>query len=88
MDYEPTLIIRDIEQNFQYVISYAKSWRAKQKVFEMKFGTYEASCDNLPRMLEAIVHRNPGSAFDTYSVLSMSGGQAFCCELSSALVHV
>ena len=24
MDYEPALIIRDIEQNFQYVISYAK----------------------------------------------------------------
>ena len=25
MDYEPALIIRDIEQNFQYVISYAKA---------------------------------------------------------------
>ena len=43
MDYEPALIIRDIEQNFQYVISYAKAWRAKQKVFEMRFVTYEAS---------------------------------------------
>ena len=31
MDYESALIIRDIEQNFQYVISYAKAWRAKQK---------------------------------------------------------
>jgi len=31
MDYEPALIIRDIEQNFQYVIIYAKAWRAKQK---------------------------------------------------------
>ena len=59
MDYEPALIIRDIEQNFQYVISYAKTWWAKQKVFEMRFGTYEASYDNLPRMLEATVHRNP-----------------------------
>ena len=88
MDYESALIIRDIEQNFQYVISYAKAWRAKQKVFEMVFGTYEASYDNLPRMLEAIVQRNPGSAFDTYSVPSLSGGQAFCCELSSALEHV
>ena len=84
MDYEPALIIRDIEQNFQYVISYAKAWRAKQKVFEMRFGTYEASYDNLPRMLEAIVQRNPGSAFDTYSVPSLSGGpsillRAFFC---------
>ena len=47
MDYEHALIIRDIEQNFQYVISYANTWRAKQKVFEMRFGTYEASYDNL-----------------------------------------
>ena len=31
MDYEPALIIRDIEQNFQYMINYAKAWRAKQK---------------------------------------------------------
>ena len=66
------------------MISYAKAWRAKQKVFEMRFGTYEASYDNLPRMLEAIVNRNPGSAFDTYSVPSLSGGpsillRAFFC---------
>ena len=84
IDYEPALIIRDIEQNFQYVISYAKAWRAKQKVFEMWFGTYEASYDNLPRMLEAIVHRNPESVFDTYNVPSLSGGpsillRAFFC---------
>ena len=43
INYEPALIIRDIKQNFQYVISYAKVWRAKQKVFEMRFVTYEAS---------------------------------------------
>ena len=70
------------------MISYAKAWRAKQKVFEMRFDTYKASYDNLPRMLEGIVHRNLGSAFDTYSVPSLSGGQAFCCEVFSALVHV
>ena len=55
-----------------------------KKVFEMRFGTYEASYDNLPRMLEAIVQRNPESAFDTYSVPSLSGGpsillRAFFC---------
>ena len=53
------------------MISYAKAWRAKQKVFEMRFGTYEASYDNLHRMLEAIVQRNPVSAFDTYSIPSL-----------------
>ena len=35
IDYEPKLIIRDIDDRFQYKISYAKAWRAKQKVFEM-----------------------------------------------------
>ena len=73
MDYKPALIIRDIEQNFHYVISYAKAWRAKQKVFEMRFGTYEASYDKQPRMLEAIVHRNPESAYDTYRDESGNG---------------
>ena len=55
IDYDPKLIIRDIDDRFQYKISYAKTWRAKQKVFEMRFGTYEASYDNLPHMLSAIV---------------------------------
>ena len=69
IDYERKLIIWDIDDRFQYKISYAKVWRAKQKVFEMRFGTceagtYEASYDNLPHMLSAIVQRNPGSAAD------------------------
>ena len=36
IDYEPKLIMRDIDDRFQYKISYAKAWRAKQKVFEMR----------------------------------------------------
>ena len=37
------MIVRHIEQTYQYTISYLKAWRAKQRVFEMRFGTYEAS---------------------------------------------
>jgi len=85
IDYEPKLIIND---HFQYKISYAKAWRAKQKMFEMRFGTYEASYDNLPHMLSAIVQRNPGSATDTYIVRVYVGDLGFCFVLSSALVHV
>ena len=70
IDYEPKLIIWDIDDRFQYKISYAKVWRAKQKVFEMTFCTYETSYDNLPHMLSAIVQRNPGSAANTYIVPS------------------
>ena len=73
LDYEPKLIVRHIEQKYQYTISYVKAWRAKQKVFEMRFGTYEASYDNLPRMLSHVVQRNPGSAYDIFLVPSSQG---------------
>src|SRR6185312_15621678 len=54
LNYEPKMIVRHIEQTYQYTISYLKAWRAKQRVFEMRFGTYEASYDNLPRMLSQV----------------------------------
>ena len=62
--YEPKSIIRAIEETFKYTISYSKAYRAKRKVMEMRFGTYEASYDNLPRLLSAICHRNTGSYYD------------------------
>ena len=43
-----------------------KAWRAKQKVFEMRFGTYETSYDNLPSMLSQVTARNTGSFFRAY----------------------
>ena len=76
MDYEPRLIIRHIEQTFHYTISYVKAWRAKQKVFEMRFGTYEASYDNLPRMLSQVAARNSGSFYDTSLIPTMTRGQS------------
>ena len=74
LSYEPKMIIRHIERTFKYTISYAKAWRAKQKVFEMRFGMYEASYHNLPRILCKIVERNPGSHFDVRHFLSLIGG--------------
>nr|ABA98528.1 transposon protein, putative, Mutator sub-class [Oryza sativa Japonica Group] len=50
--------------NLTYEPSYAKAWRAKQKIIEMRFGTYEASYDNLPRLLGVIEERNPGSSYE------------------------
>src|SRR6266540_5611225 len=52
--YKPKMIIKHIERTYKYTISYDKACRAKQKVFEMRFGTYEASYDNLPHMLAKI----------------------------------
>ena len=70
------IIVRYIEQTYQYTISYLKAWRAKQKVFEMWFGTYETSYDNLPRMLSQITARNPRSFYDTYLVPAVTRGQS------------
>ena len=84
LNYELKMIVRHIEQAYQYTISYLKACRAKQRVFEMRFGTYEASYDNLPRMLSQVAARNPGSFYDTYLLPAVTRGQrimqrAFFC---------
>jgi hypothetical protein len=62
--FEPKSIILAIEEKFRYHISYGKAYMAKNKVMEMRWGTYEASYDNLPRWLNTIVALNPGSYYD------------------------
>ena len=54
LNYKPWSIIRAIEEQYQYTISYNKACRAKSKAIEMRFGTYEASYDNLPCLLQTI----------------------------------
>ena len=72
--FEPKMIIKHIERTYHYSISYIKAWRAKQKVFEMRFGSYEASFDNVPRMLCKVLERNPGSYFDVLHYQNSTGG--------------
>ncbi len=74
MHLEPKMIIRHIELKYHFTISYAKAWRAKQRAFEMRFGTYEASYDNLPHLLQAIMQRNPGGAYSLKAIPHPSGG--------------
>ena len=69
------MIVRHIEQTYQYTISYLKAWRAKQRVFEIRFSTYKVSYDNLPRMLSQVAARNPRSFYDTYLVPAATRGQ-------------
>jgi hypothetical protein len=71
---EPGSIIRQIEE-YKYTISYNKAWRAKRKAIEMRFGSYKASYDNLPHLLQTIVRRNPGTYYniDKYPLLSKPG---------------
>jgi hypothetical protein len=76
-DFEPKSIILAIEEKFRYHISYGKTYMAKKKVMEMRWGTYESSYDNLPRLLNTIVALNPGSYYDikAYDHVSRSGEQ-------------
>jgi hypothetical protein len=50
---------------------------AKKKVMEMRWGTYEAFYDNLPRLLNKISTLNHGSYYDikTYNLVSRPGKQ-------------
>ena len=68
--FEPKSIIRHIENKFKYTISYAKAWRAKQKIIEMRYGTFEASYDNLPRLLATIAQRNNNTYYDLHTFTS------------------
>ena len=44
-----------------YPISYSKVRRAKQKVIESMYGTYEEAYNLVPRMLHQIDEANPGT---------------------------
>ena len=84
MHLEPKMIIRRIQHKYHFNISYATAWRAKQRVFERRFGTCEASYDNLPRMLQIIAQRNPDSSYSFKEIPNHSGGRtilqrAFFC---------
>jgi hypothetical protein len=53
--FEPKSIIRHIQEKYKYTILYGKTWSAKQKVLEMRFGTFEDAYDNISRLLAAFV---------------------------------
>jgi hypothetical protein len=67
LSFEPKSIIRHIQEKYNYTISYGKAWSAKQKVLEMRFGTFEVAYDNISRLLAVICQRNPESYYDLKS---------------------
>ncbi|KAL6853428.1 hypothetical protein ACP4OV_019457 [Aristida adscensionis] len=66
-----TYIVQAMQRQFKYRISYAKAWRAKQKAMERRFGSFEASYTNMPRVLDALKDRNP----DTYTAFKDTPSQ-------------
>jgi hypothetical protein len=75
--FEAKSIILAIAEKFRYHISYAKAYMANKKLMEMRWGTYEASYDSLPRLLNTIAALSPGSYYDikAYNYLSRPGKQ-------------
>jgi hypothetical protein len=72
--YEANMITRHSQRTYQYTISYTKAWRAKQKVFKMRFSTYEDSYGNMSCILCKILERNPRSYFDVLHFPNPMGG--------------
>jgi hypothetical protein len=72
---EPKSIICAIEEKFRYRISYDKAYRVKKKVMEMRWGTHEASYNNLPALLNTIAVLNRETYFDikTYPLVARLG---------------
>jgi hypothetical protein len=64
MSFEPKSIIRHIQEKYKYTISYGKTWSTKQKELEMRFGTFEAAYDNIPRLLAVLCQKNPESYYN------------------------
>ena len=60
-DMECSFIQRSVRRQFKYDITYQKAWRAKQIALENRWGSYEASYCNLPRVLDILKERNPGT---------------------------
>jgi hypothetical protein len=80
LSFEPKSIITYIKEKYMYTISYGKAWSAKQKVLEMRFGTFETAYDNISRLLAIICQRNPGSYYDKVR-------PSYCSGSFSAWVH-
>ena len=54
-------LMEDAANQVGYPVSYSKVRRAKQKVIERMFGTYEEAYNFVPRMLQQIQTSNPGT---------------------------
>lgn len=91
LNYEPKLIVRHIyraESISTLSATYVRAWRAKQKVFEMRFGTYEASYDNLPVCCLMLCREIQEAPIISSWYQDRKEHQAFFSEPSSVLVHV
>jgi hypothetical protein len=46
---------------YNYLISYGKAWRVKQRALEIRFGTFVDSYNSVVRLLNTLQARNPGT---------------------------
>ncbi|CAH9105782.1 unnamed protein product [Cuscuta epithymum] len=58
----------DIYEKFKIRVGYKKAWCGRLIALECKFGNWEASYNELPKLLEAIRYSNPGSVVHLQSL--------------------
>ncbi|KAL0546608.1 hypothetical protein IC582_016520 [Cucumis melo] len=61
--YKPRDIIEDMRQDYGINMSYEKTWRARENVYERVRGSHEESYNLLSRYGEALKFTNPGTIF-------------------------
>jgi hypothetical protein len=49
-----------------YRVNYSKAWRAKQHAIELLWGDWKEAYNQLPRILSAMKHYNPGLRWYPY----------------------
>ena len=57
-------IIDKVKVRFNYIISYGKAWRAKQRALEDRFGSFRDAYDCVVPLLHTLQARNPGTYVD------------------------
>ncbi|CAH9131054.1 unnamed protein product [Cuscuta epithymum] len=69
-DYKIKLIILDIYEKFQIYVSYKKAWYGRLIALERRFGNWETSYNQFPKLFQAITYANPGSLVQIQSQLT------------------
>lgn len=60
MSFSPKMLMSEVTNLVGYLVSYSKVRRAKQKVIESMYGTYEEAYNLVPKLLHQIAESNPG----------------------------
>ncbi|XP_042038682.1 uncharacterized protein LOC121784581 [Salvia splendens] len=62
--YNPSAIMKDVNDKYHVEISYKKAWHAHKKAIELVFGGWESSFQDLPSYMQEMQKANPGTVVE------------------------